>query len=206
MAAAVAAAANTNRNEQALTSTTESPTAPRPELPRGERRPRPEARAAGLAPAPPPPHPSPQRGSRHRANARTTPPRTASSRPIIERQARAGATTLAAVKRRPALIPLSHDHHHALAAARRLRLAADGGDASAEAAAFERFFAEESVRHFRDEEERLFPLVAHAEEAEPLVVRALLEHQQLHALARRLRTGQTAPIRELAELLEAHVR
>ena len=110
------------------------------------------------------------------------------------------------MKRRPALIPLSHDHHHALAAARRLRLAADGGDASAEAAAFERFFAEESVRHFRDEEERLFPLVAHAEEAEPLVVRALLEHQQLHALARRLSTGETAPMRELAELLEAHMR
>ena len=29
------------------------------------------------------------------------------------------------MKRHPALIPLSHDHHHALAAARRLRLAAD---------------------------------------------------------------------------------
>jgi quercetin dioxygenase-like cupin family protein len=110
------------------------------------------------------------------------------------------------VKRHPELIPLSHDHHHALAAARRLRLAAERGNASAEATAFSRFFAEESVRHFRDEEERLFPLVAHSEEAQPLVVRALLEHQQLHALARRLALGETAPMRELAELLEAHVR
>jgi quercetin dioxygenase-like cupin family protein len=110
------------------------------------------------------------------------------------------------VKRRPPLIPLSHDHHHALVAARRLRLAAERGDASAEAAAFSRFFAEESVRHFRDEEERLFPLVAHSEEAQPLVVRALLEHQQLHALARQMASGETAPMRELAELLEAHVR
>lgn len=110
------------------------------------------------------------------------------------------------MKRHPALTPLSHDHHHALAAARRLRLAADAGDASAEAAAFARFFAEESVRHFRDEEERLFPLVAHSEEAQPLVVRALLEHQQLHALARQLASGESGPMRELAELLEAHVR
>jgi quercetin dioxygenase-like cupin family protein len=110
------------------------------------------------------------------------------------------------VKRHPVLIPLSHDHHHALAAARRLRLAAERGDASAEAAAFSRFFAEESVRHFRDEEERLFPLVAHSKEAQPLVVRALLEHQQLHALARQVASGETAPMGELAELLEAHVR
>lgn len=110
------------------------------------------------------------------------------------------------MKRHPVLIPLSHDHHHALAAARRLRLAAERGDASAEAAAFSRFFAEESVPHFREEEERLFPLVAHSEEAQPLVVRALLEHQQLHALARQVASGESAPMRELAELLEAHVR
>lgn len=110
------------------------------------------------------------------------------------------------MKRHPALTPLSHDHHHALAAARRLRLAADASDASAEGEAFSRFFAEESVPHFRDEEERLFPLVAHSEEAQPLVVRALVEHQQLHALAQQLPSGESAPMRELAELLEAHVR
>jgi quercetin dioxygenase-like cupin family protein len=110
------------------------------------------------------------------------------------------------VKRNPALIPLSHNHHQALAAARRLRLAAERGDASAEAAAFSRFFAEESVRHFRDEEERLFPLVAHSEEAQPLIVRALLEHQQLHALAQQVASGESASTRDLAELLEAHVR
>ena len=117
-----------------------------------------------------------------------------------------GANTLAAVKRHPVIIPLSRDHHQALAAARRLRLAAERGDASAEAAAFSRFFAEECVRHFRDEEERLFPLVAGSEEAQPLVVRALLEHQQLHALARQVASGESASMRELAELLQAHVR
>jgi mannose-6-phosphate isomerase-like protein (cupin superfamily) len=85
-------------------------------------------------------------------------------------------------------------------------LAAERADAPAAAAAFSHFFAEESVRHFREEEERLFPLVADFKEARPLLVRALLEHQQLHALAARLASGESAPMRELAELLEAHVR
>ena len=110
------------------------------------------------------------------------------------------------MKRHAALIPLSHDHHHALVAARRLRQSAGGDDASAEAASFSRFFADESVPHFRDEEEHLFPLVVDSEEAQPLVVRALLEHQRLHALARDLASGDTARMRELGELLEAHVR
>jgi mannose-6-phosphate isomerase-like protein (cupin superfamily) len=109
------------------------------------------------------------------------------------------------VKRHRALVPLSHDHHHALVAARRLRRAAEA-DAADEADAFSRFFAEESVRHFREEEEQLFPLVADSEEARPLVVRALLEHQQLHALAGRLANGESATRRELADLLEGHVR
>lgn len=110
------------------------------------------------------------------------------------------------MKRHPSLTPLSHDHHHALVAARRLRLAADRGDDGSEAAAFSRFFAEHSVPHFREEEELLFPLVVHFEEARPLVMQALLEHQQLHALARQVAGGASGPLRELAELLEAHVR
>lgn len=109
------------------------------------------------------------------------------------------------MKRAPALIPLSHDHHHALVAARRLRRAAGGADARDEAAAFSRFFADESVRHFREEEERLFPLVADSEEERPLVVRALLEHQQLHAFAARLASEARADARP-RRALEAHVR
>lgn len=111
------------------------------------------------------------------------------------------------MKRHPSLIPLSHDHHHALVQARRLRRAAGGRNAARAAAEFTRFFADESVRHFREEEEWLFPLVVDHDEARPLIVRALLEHQRLHALAGRLE-GEEAGIvmTELAELLEAHVR
>jgi quercetin dioxygenase-like cupin family protein len=116
------------------------------------------------------------------------------------------------MRRHPALVPLSHDHHHALVEARRLRRAADAGERAAAAAAFLRFFEEESVRHFREEEELLFPLVADADDARESLVEALLQHQRLHALAARLRRsvdgGEDAPdlMRQLGELLEAHVR
>jgi mannose-6-phosphate isomerase-like protein (cupin superfamily) len=119
---------------------------------------------------------------------------------------------LAAVRRRPALVPLSHDHHHALVEARRLRRAAEGPEAAAAAAAFLRFFRDDSVRHFREEEELLFPLVADVDEAREPVVRALLEHQRLHALAAELDedlAGGDAPgetMEELGRLLHDHVR
>ena len=113
------------------------------------------------------------------------------------------------MKRHATLIPLSHDHHHALVEARRLRRAADrDDDPGPVAAAFADFFAAVSVPHFRDEEERLFPLVSSVDEARPLVVEALLDHQRLHALVAELRrSADVRPaMRELGELLEAHVR
>jgi quercetin dioxygenase-like cupin family protein len=119
------------------------------------------------------------------------------------------------MKRHVSLVPLSHDHHHALVEARRLGRAADGTDAvRREAAAdFVRFFSTETVRHFREEEEQLFPAFVGQQGAdERLLVQALLEHQRIHALVRRLEHALAAErvdasaMRELAELLEAHVR
>ena len=113
------------------------------------------------------------------------------------------------MKRLQALIPLSHDHHHALVEARRLRRAADrDDDASGAAVAFVRFFRTSSVPHFREEEEALFPLVIDVEEARALLVQALLDHQRLHALVAALEAGGDvrATMRELGERLEAHVR
>jgi len=118
------------------------------------------------------------------------------------------------MKRHPALVPLSHDHHRALVAARRLRRAADAPDAarSEAAAAFLRFFAEDTIPHFREEEEQLFPSVVEFEETRELLVEALVEHQRLHGLAARLRHAAAngehpaEVMRELAVLLESHVR
>jgi quercetin dioxygenase-like cupin family protein len=113
------------------------------------------------------------------------------------------------VKRLQALIPLSHDHHHALVEARRLRRAADrDADPSSAASAFVRFFRRSSVPQFREEEEAFFPLVIDVEEARALLVQALLDHQHLHSLVATLEAGGDirATMRELGERLEAHVR
>ena len=119
------------------------------------------------------------------------------------------------MKRHPSLVPLSHDHHHALVEARRLGRGAEGEDAERRAtiAGFLRFFATETIRHFREEEEQLFPVLVGANGAgSDLLVQALLEHQRIHALVGRLerglRTGEAdaTTMRELADQLEAHVR
>jgi quercetin dioxygenase-like cupin family protein len=116
------------------------------------------------------------------------------------------------MKRHRALIPLSHDHHHALVEARRVRRAADEADPSAAASAFLRFFSAETVHHFREEEEVLFPLAIGFDEAREPLVQTLLEHQRLHALVAELEARladerELADVmRELGELLDAHVR
>ena len=119
------------------------------------------------------------------------------------------------MKRHQALISLSHDHHEALVAARRLRLGADAPDPNTAVTAFLGFFVASAVPHFREEEELLFPLVAGAEAAREPVVQALLEHQHLHAGAAELRglvergnesRDIAGPMREVATLLERHVR
>jgi hemerythrin-like domain-containing protein len=119
------------------------------------------------------------------------------------------------VRRAPALVPLSHDHHHALVQARRLRLAADEEPERrvAAARAFVAFFEEETARHFREEEDLLFPLAA----AEPwtphdLLARLLVEHATLRALHRRLREAVEADaveaplLAEIGTTLDGHVR
>jgi hemerythrin superfamily protein len=117
------------------------------------------------------------------------------------------------MKRHQGLIPLTHDHHHALAQARRLRVAATGdGDLLKQAKEFLRFFQKETIDHFRQEEETLFPFAVDDERAKPLLGRVVLEHLQLHALVGRLRaeieggqpTQDTAI--QVARALESHVR
>jgi quercetin dioxygenase-like cupin family protein len=95
------------------------------------------------------------------------------------------------VKRHPSLVALSHEHQHALVHARRLR--------RGEVAGFGEFFAVDLVRHFRQEEEAVFPLLAQAGVEPPELVQALLEHQRIRAVA-------DQPDAALGELLERHIR
>lgn len=118
------------------------------------------------------------------------------------------------MKRHPALRPLSEEHHHELAHARRLRRAADAGPDERLAAAdvYVAAFFSETVEHFRREEELLFPLYRRHAGSTPVLERILREHMQLHGLARELRAdaaaGDVPPdvLRRLGTLLHDHVR
>ena len=114
-------------------------------------------------------------------------------------------------RRHDALIPLSQDHHRALHEARLLKKAADADDAERVSASrgFIQFFRDDSIQHFREEEEIIFPVVALEADA-PMedIARVVTEHVRLHALVRALdeNPGDAATMRELATLLRAHVR
>lgn len=118
-------------------------------------------------------------------------------------------------RRHDSLLPLTHDHHHALRNGRALRVAAEGDPSARTEAAegFLRFFRTESITHFREEEEVIFPLVALHERAPTAGInRVLNEHVVIHALVRELEAQMEdgEPVGEtmlrLAELLKAHVR
>ena len=120
------------------------------------------------------------------------------------------------MKRHPALIPLSRDHHGGLVQAVRLRLAAADEDASARLVAareFGEFFRNEERVHLRDEEEELFPLLLRHIPLQPALLReARVQHAQLEGFARKLEIAVASGIvdRETldaaGELLDAHIR
>jgi hemerythrin-like domain-containing protein len=118
------------------------------------------------------------------------------------------------MKRHDALIPLTHDHHHALAQARRLRLATAAGpeERTAVAGEFIDFFGRDTLVHFRKEEEIIFPLVVEEREAEAPLARLMMEHLRIHALVRRLAAEvedgdpRPATLDGLSNILETHIR
>ena len=120
------------------------------------------------------------------------------------------------MKRHPALIPLSRDHHDGLVQAMRLRRAAADGDASARLATareFVEFFRNNERVHLRAEEEELFPLFLRHVHSQPALLRlARVQHMQLEGFERKLAIAVAAGIVDRAtlhaagELLEAHIR
>jgi hypothetical protein len=93
-------------------------------------------------------------------------------------------------RRHGSLIPLTHDHHHTLAQARRLLDISKLEDVTQRrniANDFINFYFGRAVRHFHEEEELFFaPLVDHPQ-ARDLVVRAVSDHLRLHALVRSIK-------------------
>ena len=117
-------------------------------------------------------------------------------------------------RRHDSLIPLTHDHHHALAQTRRLRGAAKDNERELlrQSQAFLDFFHDETVSHFREEEEVVFPLAVEDERAKEVLARVMMEHLQIRALATRLEVEVTESrvtpesATELATALDAHIR
>ena len=117
--------------------------------------------------------------------------------------------------RHETLIPLTHDHHHALAQARRLQDVAQLSDVTERRNLvndFLNFYFGRAVRHFREEEELFFAPLIDEPEARDLVLRAVADHLRLHALVRavkrQLASGEAdqEKVSEISRLLTEHVR
>ena len=112
--------------------------------------------------------------------------------------------------RHPGLIPLSHDHQHALALCvlTERELSAGAADAVSRAAsAIVDAFDGEILDHFRFEEQVLFPLCASAEPLAEIVSELRSEHLRMTGLVADLRAHpDKARVLEFCSTLRAHVR
>ena len=119
-------------------------------------------------------------------------------------------------KRHPGLVPLSHDHHHALALALRCRKQALGQikptgveGLRLRANEFLTLYAAELSSHFEAEEKILFPQMSlHVPESEKLIDDLLRDHETVRRarakLERTVALGKV--IFDLGDLLERHIR
>ena len=119
------------------------------------------------------------------------------------------------IRRNDALIPLTHDHHHALAQARRLRDLSELSDHTERRNGtndFVNFYFGRAIRHFHEEEELFFAPLIDEPRAQELVVRAVSDHLRLHALVRALKRqlskGEAEPdtLARISQVLAEHIR
>ena len=108
------------------------------------------------------------------------------------------------------LIPLSHQHQHALALCVRIDRAiqADDADLQAWQPEIEQLYEQEIAIHFAAEEKELFPAAQRVPELNPLIAELLHEHtslRQLFALAA-ARKMSANDLQNFAEKLSAHIR
>lgn len=113
------------------------------------------------------------------------------------------------MKRSEALVGLSHEHHHGLFAAQRLRRAT--AETAAEAIeGFLAFWSAEGRAHFQAEEELLLPAFArHVPADHEAIVRVLVEHVELRrrgAELAELAEPSLDRLHELGERLHDHIR
>jgi len=121
-------------------------------------------------------------------------------------------------KRHPSLIPLSHDHHHGLVLAFRLREGlprnrkpSDSPHEQAEATVH--FFHDNLVAHFQAEEEVLFPAIhICTPEATPQLDTLIAEHAVMRSMVARLAhitpedSSLSGRLKSFGDVLERHIR
>lgn len=118
--------------------------------------------------------------------------------------------------RHPSLAPLSHDHHHGLALSLRCRKQALGRlqprgaeGLQLQAREFRGFFDKQLTRHFRAEEEILFPFMrAAVPQSAPLLDELIDDHDALRQAVENLGAGAalSKQIFDVGDLLERHIR
>src|SRR6184192_148888 len=108
------------------------------------------------------------------------------------------------------LIPLSHQHQHALALCVRLDRAIQSGDVDLEAwqEEIQQIFEQEITFHFAAEEKELFPAASRFPQLQPLVQELLTGHALLRNLfsRARARTLHIAGLQTMVEKLASHIR
>jgi hypothetical protein len=111
------------------------------------------------------------------------------------------------MKRHPALVELSRDHHRALVVAQALCRAEIRQEMTPEAL-FARFWRTDGEAHFRLEEDVLLPAYAlHGDPRHPAIVQMLIDHMTIRRDAVLIATGRPIDIRyRLGANLMAHVR
>ena len=120
-------------------------------------------------------------------------------------------------KRHPSLVPLSHDHHNALALAIRCRKHGLGqlkpGDPMAVkelAIEVKNFFRQYLKPHFEAEEKVLFPLIKlhSSADGESLIATLLRDHEQIGTTVIALEKGSalSKTLFDLGDLLDRHIR
>lgn len=118
------------------------------------------------------------------------------------------------MKRHPALYSLSHDHHQGLILAQQLKKDAPqykGMPSTLEAKKEYTltFYKSELVKHFKDEEEILFPAVIKRDDkVDRLIADIISEHRKMESLVNDLKDKQHLKdiLDELGSLLEMHIR
>lgn len=118
--------------------------------------------------------------------------------------------------RHPSLVALSHDHHHGLALALRCRKQALGqlkpmgvAGLRERAQEFVDFYRADLIKHFRAEEEVLFPLMREAPAANPTLIDELIkQHQEITNAIAPLEAGSglSKLLFDIGDLLERHIR